>query len=215
MVKIPGSNPTKAHDITRLDARDIERRVQVFINKHTADCLTRPQLSFSTKTMASAARRKAVRPISKSSRSADISVDKLAEKLTSNLVISDVKGKRKVTTLSEEQIRIDSMRAVNSASQQLSATIQSGWKKSSNKGSTQVATAVATAAKHLATLRQNSSGDVDIERAAMTVLGKLVSLELVRLSSWKGRVLFTSLLSTMRRSVLWKFCTLGYVILSK
>ncbi|KNZ74935.1 Separin [Termitomyces sp. J132] len=70
------------------------------------------------------------------------------------------------------------MRVVNSASQQLSAAVQSGWKKSSNKGLTQVTTAAATAAQYLAMLRRNSSGDVNIERVAMTVLGKLVSLEL-------------------------------------
>ncbi|KAG6902753.1 hypothetical protein C0995_011901 [Termitomyces sp. Mi166 len=128
--------------------------------------------------MASATRKKAsTRTIPKTSRSAGISVDNLAEQLTSNLVISDAKGKRKATTLSEEQLRLESMRAVNSASQQLSAAIQSGWKKSSGKRSTQVATAAAAAAKHLAILRRNGSMDVDVERAAMTVLGKLVSLE--------------------------------------
>ncbi|KAG5339486.1 hypothetical protein C0989_004073 [Termitomyces sp. Mn162] len=129
--------------------------------------------------MANAVHRKAsARTILKRSRSIGISVDNLAEQLTSNLVISVAKGKRKATTFSEDQTRIESMRVVNSASQQLSAAVQSGWKKSSNKGLTQVTTAAATAAQYLAMLRRNSSGDVNIERVAMTVLGKLVSLEL-------------------------------------
>ncbi|KAG6876650.1 hypothetical protein C0993_001514 [Termitomyces sp. T159_Od127] len=129
--------------------------------------------------MTTAARRKTPnRMMTKSSRSIGVSVDNLAEHLTSNLVISNAKGKQKATTLSEEQLRLEAMRAVNSASQQLSAAIQSGWKRSSCRNSTRVVTAVTTATKHLATLRQNGPGNVDIERVAMTVLGKLVSLEL-------------------------------------
>ncbi|KAG6866774.1 hypothetical protein C0991_011433 [Blastosporella zonata] len=114
----------------------------------------------------------------KTSRPAGISVDKLAEQLTSGLVISDAKGKRKAANLSDEQIRLESMRAVNSASQSLSSAINSGWKKSSGKTSSTVASAAAAAAKHLTILRQNGSGDLDVERAAMSVLGKLVSLEM-------------------------------------
>ncbi|KAJ7063427.1 cysteine peptidase C50 [Mycena amicta] len=67
-----------------------------------------------------------------------------------------------------------SMRAVNAASQDLSAMVH-------NKSSTKAkATAAATtAARHLAILRDASSGDLDIERAAGSVLGKLVALEMM------------------------------------
>ncbi|KAG6920238.1 hypothetical protein DXG01_005007 [Tephrocybe rancida] len=111
-------------------------------------------------------------------RTAAISIDKLAEQLTSGLVMSDVKGKRKAANVSEEQLRLESMRVVNSASQALSSAIQSGWKKSSGKPSSSVASAVTAAAKHLKVLRPNERGDVDVERAAMSVLGKLVALEM-------------------------------------
>ncbi|KAF8075942.1 cysteine peptidase C50 [Lyophyllum atratum] len=115
---------------------------------------------------------------SKSARPRGVSVDKLAEQLTSGLTITDAKGKQKALVLSEEQVRLESMRAVNSASQALSAAVQSGWKKSSGKQSPAAASATSSAAKHLAVLRKVSSGDINVERAAMSVLGKLVALEM-------------------------------------
>ncbi|KAG6831576.1 hypothetical protein H0H87_004795 [Tephrocybe sp. NHM501043] len=129
--------------------------------------------------MASAGRRTtSTRTAINSSRTAGISIDKLSEQLTSGLVISDTKGKRKTANVSYEQLRLESMRAVNSASQALTLAIQSGWKKSTGKPSSSVVNAAAATIKHLTLLRQNGSGDVDVERAAMSVLGKLVSLEL-------------------------------------
>ncbi|KAG6850976.1 hypothetical protein H0H93_005845 [Arthromyces matolae] len=121
------------------------------------------------------------RTISTRTRSKNVTeetVNKLADQLTSNLTISDTKGKQKAT-LSSEQIRLDSMRAVNSASQQLSAVIESGWKKSPGKPSTQPAVKAATsAAKHLHILRKDELKDINVERASMSVLAKLVSLEM-------------------------------------
>ncbi|KAJ6525608.1 peptidase family C50-domain-containing protein [Mycena capillaripes] len=77
------------------------------------------------------------------------------------------------------------MRAANSASQELSNIVQSGWRKSSDgppsKKSPTFVNASASAmvaAKHLALLRKTSPGDLDIERAAGSVLGKLVTLEM-------------------------------------
>jgi separase len=77
------------------------------------------------------------------------------------------------------------MRSVNSASQALSTVIQSGWKHSGiahpKPSSTllSVTSAAASAAKHLALLRTMRPNDLDVERAAMSVLTKLVSLEMV------------------------------------
>ncbi|KAG5644204.1 hypothetical protein DXG03_008867 [Asterophora parasitica] len=117
----------------------------------------------------------------KSSRPATLSVDKLADQLTSGLSISDAKGKQKAPALTEEQARIASMRAVNSASQALSTAVQSGWKQSIGKPTSTKASVTASSAaatKHLAALRELSAGDIDVERAAMSVLGKLVALEM-------------------------------------
>ncbi|GLB42455.1 putative peptidase family C50 [Lyophyllum shimeji] len=117
----------------------------------------------------------------KSTRPAGLSVNRLAEQLASGLTIADAKGKKKAPALTEEETRLESMRAVNAASQALSAAMQSGWKKSSGKQSSESASAAASsaaAAKHLALLRQASSGSLDVERAAMSVLGKLVALEM-------------------------------------
>lgn len=117
-----------------------------------------------------------------------LSADKLAEQLASGLTISNQKGKRKaLTNLSDEDVRLSAMRSVNSASQALSAIVQSGWKRSSDAPSPKqtvksVITYTATVNKGLADLRQIAPNDVDVERAAVSVLGKLVTLEMVRCS---------------------------------
>lgn len=110
-----------------------------------------------------------------------MSTDKLARQLASRLTISNNKGKQKASaTPTQDEIRVCAMKAVNSASQALSTVVQSGWKKSSGKASPpSVATSVAAAVKNLSVLRQICPDDVDIERAAMSLLGKLVALELV------------------------------------
>ncbi|KAJ7097786.1 cysteine peptidase C50 [Mycena belliarum] len=110
--------------------------------------------------------------------------DQLAEKLSS-LTISQpkTKGKEKVVLTPEEQ-RVSAMRAVNTASQELSITIQSGWRRSSDvhpKKSPAFVSASASAtvaAKHLALLREICTGDLDTERAAGSIVGKLVTLEM-------------------------------------
>lgn len=114
--------------------------------------------------------------------SGDHLVDKLAA-----LTISKpkMKGKEKATPSPEEQ-RVTAMRAVNSASQELSSVVQSGWRRSSDAPSLKKSSAFVSAnasatlaSKHLALLREISPGDLDIERAAGSVLGKLVALEMV------------------------------------
>lgn len=102
--------------------------------------------------------------------------DQLANDLATKLTI----GKKK----DEAELKASSMRAVNEASQALTGVVQSGWKKFSNPGSAKTTLATANsaaskAAKHLSKLRRILPGDLDIERAASSVLGKLVSLEMV------------------------------------
>ncbi|KAJ7172324.1 cysteine peptidase C50 [Mycena filopes] len=133
--------------------------------------------------MATAATRRPVstRPKKRVNASADEIVAKMSSLALSN---PKSKGKEKATPTPEEQ-RVSAMRAVNSASQELSNVVQSGWKRSSDVPPSKkspafvAASASATlAAKHLPLLRQVSPGDIDIERAAGSVLGKLIALEM-------------------------------------
>lgn len=110
--------------------------------------------------------------------------DELASQLASQLHVSKPnvidKGKQKASP----DPRITSMRAVNTASQSLSATVQSGWKASDTTPSgkktlTGVMTCAEAASKALTDLREIAPGDVDVERAASSVVGKLIALELV------------------------------------
>ena len=109
--------------------------------------------------------------------------DQLVSDLVSKLTVNDVKGKKKEE--SPVDTKLLSMRAVNTASQSLTAVVQSGWKKSTSDGTSRTTLATvnsssSSAAKHLAILRGLSPGDVDVERAAMSTLGKLVTLDMVR-----------------------------------
>jgi separase len=86
--------------------------------------------------------------------------------------------------IGKPESKLSAMLSVNAASQDLSRVIQSGWKKSSSssKATLQSTTSSASAAvKHVAVLRNLCPDDVDVERAAASILGKLVALELVSL----------------------------------
>ena len=122
--------------------------------------------------MASSTRRTASRQPSKSLKNAPNSVDQLAGDLATKLAIGSPESK------------LSAMLSVNAASQDLSRVIQSGWKKSSSSSKTtlQSTTSSASAAvKHVALLRNLCPDDVDVERAAASILGKLVALEMVSL----------------------------------
>ncbi|KAJ3742013.1 cysteine peptidase C50 [Lentinula detonsa] len=116
--------------------------------------------------------------------------DSLATQFAKTLTINDrttSKGKQKAT--STEEKKLEAMRMVNSASQQLSTIAQSGWKRSSDAGNKRKSEAAAsaleassTAARHLAFLRSVSDGDLNVERAAMSIIGKLVALEIFDLA---------------------------------
>ncbi|KAF9456116.1 peptidase family C50-domain-containing protein [Collybia nuda] len=109
-------------------------------------------------------------------------VDKLVEQLSTKLAISDRELGRQMA-FPDEEVRLSAMRSVNSASQELSAIIKSGWKRSSNTAALKqnlrdVTRLTALANEGLAELRRISPRDVDVERAAVSVLGKLVALEM-------------------------------------
>jgi separase len=72
------------------------------------------------------------------------------------------------------------MHAVNEASQKLSTAVQAGWKVSSGgpRGKTMLS-AADSVATHLEELRDMCPGDVDVERAASSVIGKLIAVEMV------------------------------------
>ena len=117
----------------------------------------------------------------------DVSPDDLADNLADKLTISDPKGKAKALTAEAHprDRQAAAMRAVNAASKSLSTVIDSGWKASQSKTSDRTtaasATKVATSARRdLATLRALSPRNVDIERAASSLVAKLIALEMVR-----------------------------------
>jgi separase len=123
--------------------------------------------------MATSSRHTVSRKPSKSLKNA---ADPLSGDFATKLAIGNPKSK------------LSAMLSVNAASQDLSKVIQSGWKKSSSSSKTtlQSTTSSASAAvKHVAVLRNLCPDDVDVERAAASILGKLVALELVSLLLYK------------------------------
>jgi len=113
--------------------------------------------------------------------SSDDLVAQIAELTISPPTTAKEKQKQK-TSEEEEDKRKLAMRAVNTVSQSLSAVVQSGWKASGTGNAGKRPTAVVDgAAKALMDLRTLCPGDVDVERAASSVVGKLVCLEMVSL----------------------------------
>src|ERR1700722_9053228 len=120
------------------------------------------------------------------SNTSKITPDELANKLASGLNITESKGKQSVTALTTEQRRIAAMRSVNSASQHMSSLVQSGWKRPTQKrkeqSDTNLANATASsnsAVNGLEELRKICPGDLDVERAASSVVTKLLAIEMV------------------------------------
>ena len=104
-----------------------------------------------------------------------VSVDELADKLSS-ISFTNVKGKQKAATPREQKVA--AMRAANAASQVLSNFIRSGQKKSA-KTLKELSASAISAATHFDTLRELCPLDIDVERAASSVLAKLITLEMV------------------------------------
>ncbi|TFY82545.1 hypothetical protein EWM64_g1469 [Hericium alpestre] len=120
------------------------------------------------------------------SKPTQVSPDELADKLATGLTISKGKAKQNVTIETSEERRVAAMRAVNAALQGLSSLVQSGWKASTAKppivrnaaGSTGAAAHATSARTFLKNLRTMTPEDLDVEKAALSVVGKLIVLEL-------------------------------------
>lgn len=119
---------------------------------------------------------------------AEAEVETLAGIVEQKLTIGLTRAK------SREEICEGAMRAVNTASKSLSAIVETGWKSSGGgdpsssrkSGSLQdgmIAVDVEryskTIREGLCTLREYKPGDMDVERAACSAAGKLISLESV------------------------------------
>lgn len=130
--------------------------------------------------MASTNRRPQSRQPLKPTKPVLVTVDQLANELATKLMIGSGKGKQKAE---EGDTKVLSMRSVNTASQALTQVVQAGWKKSSSDASkttlSSVNSSASAAAKGLSNLRKICPGDLDVERAASSVLGKLIALEMV------------------------------------
>ena len=94
----------------------------------------------------------------------------LADALATKLTISGSNGKQKAApeVISEDDLRISAMRSVNSASQELSNVVRSGWKKSlSNFSKTTLPNAepsALTAEENPCVLRRIRMHDMDAAR---------------------------------------------------
>ncbi|KAG1823730.1 peptidase family C50-domain-containing protein [Suillus subaureus] len=97
---------------------------------------------------------------------------------------SERKGKQKAKDESPEQQRISAMIDVNASLQTLSSVAQSGWKANSQEGRTKssalskVSAAVSRANEALSCLRVLCPDDLDVERAASSMMSKLLVLEM-------------------------------------
>jgi separase len=127
-----------------------------------------------------------------------VSTEEISQQLVSALTISKAKSTRNgVTPAPTPERRVVAMRTVNGASQGLSSVMKTGWKAPGDDPTVKKPTANTPEAFRLATsartaledLRAISPGDVDVERAAIAVAGKLLSLDMVRADSLSGRVL--------------------------
>jgi separase len=127
-------------------------------------------------------------------RAAPISTGDITNGLASLSTTSKAKGARNDTATghsrsakSTQDKRVAAMRAVNAASQGLTVVMKSGWKAPRAEPSSKKSTASTHEAFNLSTsartalggLRGLLSGDVDVERAAISVAGKLLSLDMV------------------------------------
>jgi separase len=111
----------------------------------------------------------------------------LDEKLVDGSTTSKAKGKQKAKDKSPEERRVSAMLDVNASLHTLSSVAQSGWKANSEEGRTRssalgkVSAAVARTNEALLCLRVICPDDLDVERAASSVMSKLLALEMVRL----------------------------------
>ena len=160
------------------------------------------------------------RPVStravKSTKKAE-DVEDLTRQLASKLTISKPKAKQKATLdpLPQDDPNV-SMRTVNTASQKLSALMQTGWSAAKDNGVSKQRQEAVTCAmnikKNLDTLRKAAaSSPLDLERAALSAVGKLLALQLVRSRSPSIYMSIHSLRrSSNERWICYSICTLPY-----
>lgn len=108
--------------------------------------------------------------------------DELAANLASNLTISSGNLRYDATPHEKEVKRIACMRTINSTSQALNAIVQSGWRASKPEPLTKESSPLALAVEGrtaLRELRMVDPGVLNTERAASSLSGKFIALELV------------------------------------
>jgi separase len=112
--------------------------------------------------------------------------DELATQVKTRLKVSKTasSSKRKAEMPSDSEIRRDAMQSINSTSQKLSKAIQEGWKSSctskSDFSSAELQQLSKEAFLSISELRRISLDGMDVEKAAGSIIGKLISLEMVR-----------------------------------
>ena len=139
-------------------------------------------------------RRPAARLRSTKIGSQEVKPEELAKTVEKKLKITSPGGHVAVT---REERCADAMRSVNAASKTLSGIVETGWRASSQTGTppqpaarkTNSASMTDTASQvqklagslqvGLGLLRELRPGDIDVERAASSAVGKLISLEAV------------------------------------
>ncbi|KAI0918289.1 hypothetical protein AcV5_002308 [Taiwanofungus camphoratus] len=125
---------------------------------------------------------RSLRPLTSRSKVQTTSSEDLATTLETKLTISDAKGKSKAKTTQPtvEERRINAMRDINATSRSLSAVLDSASQRTSSVkyDDTSIFESVSTAKSALQMLRKLNPGEMDIERAASSIVGKLVSLEM-------------------------------------
>ncbi|KAG1775528.1 peptidase family C50-domain-containing protein [Suillus placidus] len=108
----------------------------------------------------------------------------LVEKPGDERTTFKAKGKQKAKDDSPEQRKISAMIDINTSLQTLSSVAQSGWKANPEEGRTKsstvskVSTAVSRANEALSCLRVLCPNDLDVERAASSMMSKLLVLEM-------------------------------------
>lgn len=162
------------------------RRVSPRLRFETID--RSPLQSLSTSYMppkASTSKRPVSTRAAKTTKKAE-DVEDLTRQLASKLTISKPRGKQRVTPDAPPQDDPNSsMRTINTASQKLSALMQTGWTANKDSGVSKQRQEAATCArnirKNLDTLRKaGASSPLDLERAALSAVGKLLAIQLVR-----------------------------------
>lgn len=140
-------------------------------------------------------------------------VEDLAHRLASKLTIS--KSKEKQRAIPDTPLQGDpntSMRAINVASQNLSALVQTGWTAAKDtrfsKQGQEASTWVGSIKKNLNALRETvTPSPLDLERAALSAVGKLLALQLVRPHKTSAHTLFhSSMCSSTRPWIYYSTC---------